>query len=254
MRRLLVDGDAVLYRVAASLQKEVWWDEENWVRTIVMNVKDAIEQCDTMLEDLTMKVRAGSTLVLIGPTKKQSNFRRTIWPAYKAKRRGADVPVGLGKLREKMMECSRFVVEESDMHLEADDMIGFYATYTTEYFENIVWSPDKDLLQIPGLHLDEEGREFDVTPDRAEWWHMVQTLAGDSADGYPGCPDIGLVRAKRMLEETQPSLWWLRVVESFERAGKSEEDALVQARVARIWRHGERWGQWLPPGGLIRVH
>jgi len=64
----------------------------------------------------------------------------------------------------------------------------------------------------------------------------MQAVAGDSVDGYSGCPGIGPVRAERMLKD-QPD--WAKVVEIYESKKLSADDALVQARVARILRFGE---------------
>ncbi len=68
---------------------------------------------------------------------------------------------------------------------------------------------------------------------------MYQTLTGDSTDGYKGCPKVGPVAAARLLEPLmgEPAGMWIAVLLSFKKAGLTEADALVQARVARILRH-----------------
>ena len=64
---------------------------------------------------------------------------------------------------------------------------------------------------------------------------MKQTLTGDTVDCYPGCPGVGPVKAQRILDEDGDEYdLWLNVVMAFEKAGLTEEDALVQARLARI--------------------
>jgi len=75
---------------------------------------------------------------------------------------------------------------------------------------------------------------------------MMQTLMGDTTDGYSGCPWVGEKKARDALGEPQDghlSLWWDLVVDTYENAtrkgenlGLGIEDALVQARVARICR------------------
>ena len=72
-----------------------------------------------------------------------------------------------------------------------------------------------------------------ITEKEADYWHFFQTLTGDTIDGYSGCPGIGAVNAKRILDE-DPS--WESVVKTFNKKGFTEEDALVQARCARILR------------------
>ena len=65
--------------------------------------------------------------------------------------------------------------------------------------------------------------------------HMKQTLMGDAVDCYPGCPGVGPVSARRILDvDGDEYAVWLDVVAAFEKAGLTEEDTLVQARLARI--------------------
>ena len=75
---------------------------------------------------------------------------------------------------------------------------------------------------------------------------MMQTLMGDSTDGYKGCPNIGPAKARKLLDEpgtfSLEGMWDI-VVGTYERAsikgeslGLGEADALVQAQVARICR------------------
>ena len=57
-------------------------------------------------------------------------------------------------------------------------------------------------------------------------------MAGDQTDGYSGCPSIGVKRATTIFENKGYS--WKAVVETFEEKGLTEEDALINARLARI--------------------
>jgi DNA polymerase-1 len=70
---------------------------------------------------------------------------------------------------------------------------------------------------------------------------MIQTLTGDTVDGYSGVPKVGAVTANKMLADKDMPVkdMWEIVVKAYEKAGMNEQDALQQARVARILRHGE---------------
>ena len=57
-------------------------------------------------------------------------------------------------------------------------------------------------------------------------------MAGDQTDGYSGCPSIGIKRATTIFENKGYS--WKAVIETFEEKGLTEEDALLNARLARI--------------------
>ena len=119
--------------------------------------------------------------------------------------------------------------------LEADDTLGILAT-NGEYSRNIIVSVDKDMLTIPCeyYNMDKEVTET-VDTKLADYMHLYQTLVGDSTDNYKGCPGVGPKKAADILKI--PS--WSRVVTAIKQAGLTEEDALVQARVARILRANE---------------
>jgi DNA polymerase-1 len=124
--------------------------------------------------------------------------------------------------------------------------------------DTVIYSLDKDLMQIPGKHLV-DGKIVVVTEEEGDYLHMMQTLTGDPTDGYKGCPGMGKVSAARLLDsvgtkgcEESPDCWcmgncknkdrtqWEAIVKAFERAGQTEADALKQARLARILR----WSDW----------
>tara|TARA_R100000081_G_scaffold21178_1_gene9130 strand:- start:134 stop:640 length:507 start_codon:yes stop_codon:yes gene_type:complete len=142
--------------------------------------------------------------------------------------------------------------------LEADDALGIYAT---KYPGNIIVSPDKDMRQIPGKLYDFK-ETVTITPEEGARWHLIQTMAGDNTDGYSGVPGIGVKKAEKIFNEK--GYTWKAVVETFEEKEMTEEDALVNARLARIlttddYDHEKRepilWsplGQYKidPPSGL----
>jgi DNA polymerase-1 len=101
---------------------------------------------------------------------------------------------------------------------------------------------DKDLKTIPGTlwHLDQKlnGKKIQVTDKDAWEWFLTQTLTGDVTDGFPGCPGIGPVSAKKLLETKGAN--WDTVKHAYIKAGLTEDDALVQARCARIL-HASDW-------------
>jgi DNA polymerase-1 len=147
--------------------------------------------------------------------------------------------------------------------LEGDDILGILATWQKVRGEKVIVSIDKDMKTIPGLYCrDLDAGIVEVSEEEADNWHLIQTLAGDQTDGYPGCPGIGMDRAaKAILEPTilvpyeheltrgprkgeieiryreEPTDdKWQAVVTRYAAAGLSEEVALMNARVARILR------------------
>jgi DNA polymerase-1 len=112
--------------------------------------------------------------------------------------------------------------------LEADDAMGIYAT---QHPGNIIVSPDKDMKQIPGKLYNLESTQ-NITAEEGGRWHLIQTLAGDQTDGYSGVPGIGVKRAETLFNKEGYS--WATVVKAFTDKGLTEEDALLNARLARI--------------------
>ena len=84
---------------------------------------------------------------------------------------------------------------------------------------------------------------------------MQQTLTGDATDGYPGCRGVGPKSKYVAALAEAPSLreMWKVVLEGYASKGFTPEDALVQARCARIlratdWDFAERRPRlWTPP-------
>ena len=70
------------------------------------------------------------------------------------------------------------------------------------------------------------------SPQDAADFHLVQTLAGDSADGYMGVKGIGEVTARKLMDKK--GYTWETVVGAYEKAGMTEDDALLTARLAYI--------------------
>lgn len=182
-------------------------------------------------------------------------FRRALWPGYKAGR--APPPPRIVALLAGLAGRPEAV---SAPFLEADDVIGILATggalagqAIAGAGRAIILSDDKDLRSVPGLHGDGSGGVRAVARADADRAHLLQTLAGDSADGYPGCPGIGPRRAAALLRGLDAAAGWRAAVAAFVRAGRSAAEALVQARLARILRAGDydvaagRPRLWRPP-------
>lgn len=76
--------------------------------------------------------------------------------------------------------------------------------------------------------------------EEANRYFFMQVLTGDPTDGYKGCPGIGPKRAEKILEGVNvldEKEAWRAVVGAYASKGLTEEEALQQARVARILRH-----------------
>jgi DNA polymerase-1 len=159
-----------------------------------------------------------------------SNFRKSILESYKGNRSNLKRPVVLKPTREWLISERHARVLPG---LEGDDLMGILSTEEHEG-ERVIVSIDKDMKTIPGLFYQNEDKGMiSITEQEADYWHLYQTLIGDTIDGYKGCPGVGDVGARAILDK-DPT--WEAVVKAYAKKGLDEEYALTQARCARILR------------------
>lgn len=234
-RFALIDADGILY--AAALEGQVMVDGKAHQMTTVDYIYGrAVER----IEDQMSWAEAEEGFIVLSDRR---NFRHDILPSYKGQRKATDRPLLLDGLRAMMVEKAPYRVQLIK-GLEADDVCGISAGALQRAGKvTVIVSPDKDLLQIPGLVLS-IGRSrqralIEVTQEMADWQHRMQTLTGDTTDNYKGCPGIGAAKAERLLASLAgacPEDIWAAIVKCFVKVGLTEADCLVQARVSRILR------------------
>lgn len=178
-----------------------------------------------------------TVLCITGP----GNWRRDVLPSYKGHRKRK--PPGYSKLQEWIQEESGYQTFLRD-GLEADDCLGILATCNTIKGRKVIWSGDKDLMQIPGEHLVLGTKPEIVTVQErdGELLHVKQALTGDVTDGYTGLKGFGPVSVQKLLEkhkEDDLRTIWQAVQAAYEKKGHTRDDMLVQARVARILRSSD---------------
>jgi DNA polymerase-1 len=253
LRTLLIDGDIDAYKIAARNERKIDWGDGNVSTTT--DADEAKAQIDAFYRKL--KKMLGADRIIVGLSD-SANFRKLIYPPYKANRANVIKPALLYELKQHLRD--NYEVFQRPQ-LEADDVLGILATVGDVpgliTGTRIVVSEDKDLRCIPGLlfnprHPDKGTVEISV--EGADLAHLRQTLTGDPTDNYPGCPGIGAVKAEKVLFKKNPEdrLWDL-VVAAFKKKGMTEQDAIVQAQVARICRAedydftNKRPIPWMPP-------
>lgn len=225
---LLIDGDILIYSVCSACEYVARFDEDTDVA--FANVNEATSMCQDIVEGWIKRLNA--EFVVIGFSGKE-NFRKKIYPQYKAHRKSCRKPCGYKSVRELI--AKHYMIKE-EVKLEGDDIIGILSTEGV-YRNPVIVSSDKDLNCIPGMlwnpDKDEEPRL--ITKEQADKNWLMQTLTGDKTDGYPGLEGVGPVTAGKILKAGT----WDEVRLAYEAHGYNEEYALTQARCARILRHGE---------------
>tara|TARA_R100001082_G_scaffold22865_1_gene11088 strand:+ start:329 stop:1108 length:780 start_codon:yes stop_codon:yes gene_type:complete len=218
--KLLIDADFIVYKACAAAESEV--DFGNDVILVTSNFSNAYNATKRELTKLKNKFGSFSTLILFFSD--SLNFRKKILADYKG-HRNRKKPCGYKRVINKLKTEFEVIIMPT---LEADDAMG---VYSTQYPGNIICSPDKDMRQIPGKLYNMEKTTLISESDGAKW-HLIQSMAGDQTDGYSGVPGIGVKRAESLFKEKGYN--WKTVVETFEEKDLSEDEALINARLAKI--------------------
>ena len=234
MRVALIDADVNAFQAAVVNEKATNWGDGLW--TLHAFEEEAEKTFREGIERIAVATGADKVILAFSDTE---NWRKGVLPTYKANRENTRSPM----LRRHMVEYGRANYETfTKPTLEGDDVLGILATRKGTD-EMVICTIDKDLKTVPGFHYNFGKKElFEVDEETADYWHLYQTLVGDATDNYSGCPGVGPVAAKKILMDGDDHRhfsneeMWERVLKAFDKAGLGEEEALVQARVARICR------------------
>ena len=227
---LVIDGDIFLWECCLAAEESFDWGDDLW--TLHADAHEVRLRLDIAFANLKEKMNAHSMAIALSSS---SNWRKDVLSTYKAHRKKTRKPVVFHAMKEYVRETYKVFEINS---LEADDVCGLLMSnrlWQTK-FDKVIVTTDKDLLQIPGLHYNpnrpEEGIS-EVSEEDGNYNFLFQALTGDAVDGYSGCPGVGPKTAARLLNT---GATWDTVLKAYEDAGLDEEDALQQARVARILR------------------
>lgn len=238
-RTLLIDADIIAYQFAATAQKAFKWGGDEPDSITVEPIENVTPLVVNKMAEFKAQLDADQLVMCLScPT--AEGWRIKLLPSYKA---GRGVKPVLIEAVKQFMRANWATFERPT--LEADDVMGILSTSKTIIpGEKIIVSIDKDMKTIPGWLFDpvKDSKPRLIDGRDADYWHLYQTLVGDTVDNYKGCPGIGPKRATEMLSSETGSPYpkakaWHRVVEAFVSKGLTEADALLQARIARICRN-----------------
>lgn len=224
MTLLLIDGDIIAYKAAAGGETPINWGDGLW--TLHSFEQDIAIRLDDAISKLVNEAPVQDCIIALSD---RENYRKELASYYKANRSNVRKPMLLQWAKDYMANKYNTIIYR---RLEADDVLGILGTANED---TIIWSEDKDLRTVPARHWI-DGEVVTISEQEADYNFYYQTLVGDSTDNYKGCPNIGSVKAKAILDE---DCSWGAVVKAFKSKGLSEEVALENARLARILRNGE---------------
>src|ERR1044072_2314039 len=192
MTTLLLDADILAYR--ACLAHQSLSEPKPGCFRLYSNGNKACKDVDEQVEALVCRLKADKVIMALSDSK---NFRKKVLPSYKSNRMKTQRPLAL----KFVMQYIKDNYEHLQIpELEGDDVLGILSTSDIIPGKKIIVSIDKDFHTIPGLFYNQDKDELkEITEDEADYYHMYQTLIGDTCDGYSGLPGAGPVAAKRVL-------------------------------------------------------
>lgn len=262
---LLIDADILAFKYASTNEKKFNWGEGVISKEVTEDIEVIAKEIQSCLEDYLARTKADDFIICLSDD--SMNWRNKVLPSYKQHRK---TPDGISNRPEWLYPLKEHLAKTYPSYrkplLEADDIMGILSTHPKLIAgKKIIVSEDKDMKTIPGWLWNprKDAKPWLVSQEFADDWHLLQTLMGDTTDGYSGCPGVGIETAEELLKE--PYLLvpyehtlksgkrkgqieirynkvpttdkWAAVVSMYNYKGLTEKDALTQARVARICRH-----------------
>ena len=243
--KLLIDADVLIHRATKAVEREEIFGDHHVLFSSFEEARDKFHRLlSTLLADAEAAgwdPEAGHELYVSG----SKNWRKDVWVGYKTNRKDRK-PLAYARLKEYVLDLGANMSER----LEADDLLGIDGAAG----KGIITSVDKDFLTIscPFLRLSVDLKPMDLihnTVPQARWHHLYQTLAGDSTDGYKGCPKYGPKTSARFLDDhlrvagevqdDELAVIWDDIVAVFEEAGEDEVTAMLNATMAHIMHADE---------------
>lgn len=184
---LLIDGDMVAHRCAASC-------EPTKTKLVRESLDEAIFRANDILYRIVNTCASNEFRVFLSGGR---NFRKLLYPDYKANRVRMPRPEHLDALRELLVR--EWGAELCDGY-EADDGIGMAHSE-----RSIIVSNDKDFRQLEGEIYNPIKNEFEVVDSlEAARAFYTQMLVGDASDNVGGVAGVGPVTAGRLLQGKNP--------------------------------------------------
>lgn len=169
--KLIIDGDHLTYRSAASCQPTK-------VKPFQEPLEEAIWRFESMFAQIQLDLNSNDFEFYISG---EGNWRNAIFPEYKANRKDMPRPIWLEDVREHAVLKHKAEIVNGK---EVDDMCGI--RLTQEGLDAICASLDKDLLTVPGYHYNfVKKTRILVSPFDALRNFYKQVITGDGSDGVP---------------------------------------------------------------------
>ena len=213
----IIDSDGIAFKIAVVLDKdyrkilendpiaELAFNTTDFIKGVVSVKqfekldKTATHLIESEIREIHNEVQAEKTILLVGGS---NSYRRNIDMNYKSNRVNKYIAVNRCKRLLQQRWKATWVND-----IETDDAVAITYTHYRNLGENcILVHDDKDLLQVPGMHLKYPTYHrrtfelFEVTEEDALNNLLIQIGKGDSGDGVCGIQGIGDAKIKDLLK------------------------------------------------------
>ena len=151
---LLIDADVLAFEAAVVAEEPIEWKEELW--TVHADMALAKARVINKIQEFRENLKCENVVLCLSD---RANFRRKLYPEYKANRAKSRLPIILRQVKQWIIDELGGVLWAN---LEADDVISILATDKAMDEETIIVSIDKDFKSVPGIFFDYNKGEYTI--------------------------------------------------------------------------------------------
>lgn len=233
----IIDGDHLVWRAAGSC-------EPTKAKPYLESLEDALSRAQSSFEQILLDLEDCTCEFYISG---EGNWRKEIYPEYKANRKGKPSPTWLQQVREfYMMQYGAKIVND----IEVDDMCGI--RLTEEGDKALCVSLDKDLLTVPGFHYNFNTKVIQqVSPADALRNFYKQLVTGDGSDNVPAFDGKLRNSTPQFVQKLlDPIAAMSDALEMYNYVKDLYSDVDIMHRNAKVLYIQQQHGaQWQPPTG-----
>ena len=216
----LIDADSIYFKVCMKTQKK------HEIRVGI----------DRKMRDISKYVGTDNIFVAV---KGEGNFRKDLSSDYKKNRKPHEEHIrkALTYGHSYMIEKHKAIMANA---MEADDLVSIWAKECRDLEKDyVVVGIDKDLLQIPGWHMNFDRMDDQyIDEDMGNYKLMLQCLTGDNSDNIKGIKGVGPKKAEKILAGVPMERRWNRV-----KAAWRKHNAGNPMDAWRLLKMIETWGE-----------
>jgi len=214
------------------------WTKEKRAGNFVLSVAN----CKSLMKKITEHPQCTSWEVFIAG---KDNFRKEIYPEYKATRDPFNRPIHENRLRQYLVDRWKAVKCDGE---EVDDVVSYRQEEMIEaegILTPCIVSIDKDLDNTQGYHYNYGTDEmYCVQNYEADLNFYRQLLTGDNVDNIPGLHRVGKKTAEKLLPEYSDDMCQI-VWDEYKKRDHDLDYMIMNARL--LWIRREREELWIPP-------